>query len=46
MRFAVVGCGSWGTAVAKLLHGRGHDVTLVCRDADQARAIRVRSARK
>jgi glycerol-3-phosphate dehydrogenase (NAD(P)+) len=40
VRVAVVGCGSWGTAFAALLRDRGHDVTLVCRDAEQARAIR------
>ena len=39
MRFVVVGCGSWGTAFAGLLHDRGHDVALACRDAEQARAI-------
>jgi glycerol-3-phosphate dehydrogenase (NAD(P)+) len=35
----VVGCGSWGTAFARLLALQGHDVRLVCRDAEQARAI-------
>ena len=40
MRAAVVGCGSWGTVFARLLADRGHDVTLACRDAEQARAIR------
>src|SRR5262249_33933041 len=39
MRIAVVGAGSWGTAFARLLFDRGHEVTLVCRDAEQARAI-------
>src|SRR5262245_51670405 len=39
MRAVVVGAGSWGTAFASLLAGRGHDVTLACRDAEQARAI-------
>ena len=39
MRAVVVGCGSWGTAFAHLLRQRGHDVTLACRDAQQARAI-------
>jgi len=39
MRIAVVGAGSWGTAFSRLLLGRGHEVTLVCRDAEQARAI-------
>jgi glycerol-3-phosphate dehydrogenase (NAD(P)+) len=37
---AVVGGGSWGTAFSRLLADRGHDVTLACRDAEQARAIR------
>jgi glycerol-3-phosphate dehydrogenase (NAD(P)+) len=40
MRIAVVGAGSWGTAFSRLLLDRGHEVTLVCRDPEQARAIR------
>jgi glycerol-3-phosphate dehydrogenase (NAD(P)+) len=39
MRVVVVGGGSWGTAFACLLRDRGHDVTLGCRDPEQARAI-------
>jgi len=39
VRIAVVGAGSWGTAFSRLLLDRGHEVTLVCRDAEQARAI-------
>jgi glycerol-3-phosphate dehydrogenase (NAD(P)+) len=39
MRVVVVGGGAWGTAFARLLHERGHNVTLVCRDPEQARAI-------
>src|SRR2546423_11697121 len=39
MRIVVVGGGSWGTAFSRLLADRGHDVTLACRDAEQARAI-------
>jgi glycerol-3-phosphate dehydrogenase (NAD(P)+) len=35
----VIGCGSWGTAFARVLADRGHDVTLACRDPDQAAAI-------
>jgi glycerol-3-phosphate dehydrogenase (NAD(P)+) len=35
----VVGAGSWGTAFACLLRDRAHDVTLACRDPEQARAI-------
>ena len=35
----VVGGGSWGTAFACVLRHRGHDVTLACRDPEQARAI-------
>ena len=31
--------GSWGTAFARLLAARGHDVTLAARDPEQARAI-------
>jgi glycerol-3-phosphate dehydrogenase (NAD(P)+) len=41
MRIAVVGAGSWGTAFSRLLLDHGHEVTLVCRDADQASAIAV-----
>jgi glycerol-3-phosphate dehydrogenase (NAD(P)+) len=36
----VVGAGSWGTAFARLLADRSHDVTLACRDAEHAAAIR------
>src|SRR2546430_933494 len=39
MRIVVVGGGSWGTAFSRLLADRDHDVTLACRDAEQARAI-------
>jgi glycerol-3-phosphate dehydrogenase (NAD(P)+) len=39
MRAVVAGAGAWGTAFARVLAGRGHDVTLACRDPDQARAI-------
>src|SRR5436309_7032207 len=39
MRVVVVGGGSWGTAFARLLTDRGHETTLACRDAAQARAI-------
>jgi glycerol-3-phosphate dehydrogenase (NAD(P)+) len=35
----VVGGGSWGSVFAALLAERGHDVTLACRDAEQAAAI-------
>ncbi len=40
MNVVVVGCGSWGTAFSRLLADRGHEVTLACRDHEQARAIR------
>ena len=39
MQVVVVGGGSWGTAFACLLRDREHDVTLSCRDAEQARTI-------
>ena len=39
MRVVVVGGGSWGTAFSRVLANRGHEVTLACRDAEQARAI-------
>jgi len=35
----VIGGGSWGTAFSRLLAGHGHEVTLACRDPEQARAI-------
>jgi glycerol-3-phosphate dehydrogenase (NAD(P)+) len=35
----VVGGGSWGTAFSALLRDRGHAVTLLCRDVEQARTI-------
>jgi glycerol-3-phosphate dehydrogenase (NAD(P)+) len=40
MKVVVVGGGSWGTAFSRLLAERGHETTLACRDAEQARAIR------
>jgi glycerol-3-phosphate dehydrogenase (NAD(P)+) len=39
MKVTVVGAGSWGTAFAVLLRECGHEVTLACRDPEQARAI-------
>jgi glycerol-3-phosphate dehydrogenase (NAD(P)+) len=39
MNICVVGAGNWGTAFARLLVDRGHEVTLACRDPEQARAI-------
>ena len=39
MRFVIVGGGSWGTAFARVLQNREHDVTLACRDPEQARVI-------
>ena len=39
MRAVVLGGGSWGTAFSLLLRDRGHDVTLACRDAEQAATI-------
>ncbi len=39
-RCAVLGGGSWGTALAWMLGGRGHSVRLWCRDAEQANSIR------
>ena len=39
MRTVVVGGGSWGTAFAHVLAGKKYDVTLACRDAEQAAAI-------
>jgi glycerol-3-phosphate dehydrogenase (NAD(P)+) len=39
VKVVVVGGGSWGTAFSRLLADRAHDVTLACRDPEQARAI-------
>jgi glycerol-3-phosphate dehydrogenase (NAD(P)+) len=39
MKVTVIGGGSWGTAFSRLLHEHGHEVTLACRDPEQARAI-------
>ncbi len=39
MKVVVVGGGSWGTGFSLVLRHRDHDVTLACRDAEQARAI-------
>lgn len=39
MKATVVGAGMWGTAFARLLADRGHEVTLACHDPEQARAI-------
>jgi glycerol-3-phosphate dehydrogenase (NAD(P)+) len=39
MRIVVVGGGSWGTAFSCVLRHRDHDVTLACRDPEQARVI-------
>jgi len=40
VRAVVVGGGSWGTAFSRLLAEHGHEVTLACRDPEQAAAIR------
>jgi glycerol-3-phosphate dehydrogenase (NAD(P)+) len=39
MKIAVVGAGSYGTCLAALLGGKGHDVTLWCRSADMAESL-------
>ncbi len=39
MRVTVIGGGSWGTAFSVVLRDHGHDVTLACRDPEQAAAI-------
>ncbi|MBB4003790.1 NAD(P)H-dependent glycerol-3-phosphate dehydrogenase [Aurantimonas endophytica] len=38
-RFAVVGAGAWGTALASLYARAGHAVTILARDPDTVRAI-------
>jgi glycerol-3-phosphate dehydrogenase (NAD(P)+) len=40
-RIAVLGAGSWGTALANLLAGKGHDVTVWSFEPDIAEAINV-----
>jgi glycerol-3-phosphate dehydrogenase (NAD(P)+) len=42
VRIAVIGGGSWGTAFASHLAGRGHDVELLARDAGHAAEIDAR----
>jgi glycerol-3-phosphate dehydrogenase (NAD(P)+) len=39
MRAAVVGAGAWGTALADLLSGNGHDTLIWAREADVAASI-------
>jgi glycerol-3-phosphate dehydrogenase (NAD(P)+) len=39
LKVVVVGGGSWGSVFSTLLRDRGHDVTLACRDPEQAAAI-------
>jgi glycerol-3-phosphate dehydrogenase (NAD(P)+) len=39
MRAAVIGGGSWGTALATVLGNNGHEVTVWCHDAEVARGI-------
>ncbi len=39
MQIVVVGGGSWGSAFSCVLRDRGHEVTLACRDPEQAEAI-------
>jgi glycerol-3-phosphate dehydrogenase (NAD(P)+) len=39
VRFLVVGAGSWGTAFARVLLDRGHEVALACHTHEQALAI-------
>ena len=39
MKFAVLGAGGWGTAVARLLSNQGHKTVLWARNPDRARQI-------
>ena len=38
--YAVAGATSWGATLAWLLHGNGHEVTLIARTAAEADAVR------
>ena len=40
MRIQVIGAGSWGLALARLLERNGHEVTLWCREEDGPDALR------
>jgi len=40
MRVTVLGCGSWGTALALVLARNGHDVVLLGRDPDEIHGLR------
>ena len=40
MRTAVLGCGAWGTTLAKVLAENGHAVSLWCHDAEISAQIR------
>ncbi|MDR1126025.1 MAG: NAD(P)-binding domain-containing protein, partial [Deltaproteobacteria bacterium] len=42
MKIAVLGGGSWGTALSSMLAGKGLEVSLLVRDADSAEAINLR----
>lgn len=39
MQVTVLGCGSWGTALALVLARNGHDVVLLGRDTDEIRGL-------
>jgi glycerol-3-phosphate dehydrogenase (NAD(P)+) len=39
MKIAVIGAGSWGTAIANLIANNGHNVSLWCRRGEVAHAI-------
>lgn len=43
-RIAIVGAGSWGTALAQLLAEKGFETVLVCRREEQAREVREQHA--
>ena len=38
-RIGVIGAGSWGTALATVLAGKGHDVTIWLRNKEQAEEL-------
>ena len=45
MRVAVIGAGSWGTALAQVLAGNGHEAVLWARREEERREFLARTRR-